>query len=63
MGRREFTKNPVQNIQIIDLVRTLAILPVLAAHLAPTLPPASPPVQWLWDHFQRNGRYGFFFFS
>jgi peptidoglycan/LPS O-acetylase OafA/YrhL len=58
MSRREPTKNPVQNIQVIDLVRTLAILPVLAAHLAPTLPPASPPFQWLWDHFQCNGRYG-----
>ena len=47
-----------KNIQIIDLARTMAILPVLALHLKPLLPLPSPAYRWGWDHLQRNGSYG-----
>ena len=44
-----------QNIQCIDLVRSLAILMVMAGHLKPTLPLPPPAFRWGWDHFQRTG--------
>jgi peptidoglycan/LPS O-acetylase OafA/YrhL len=46
------------SIQVVDLARTLAILPVLALHLKPSLPLPSSDFRWAWDHFQRNGGYG-----
>ena len=36
----------------------MAILPVLALHLKPSLPLPAPDFRWAWDHFQRNGGYG-----
>ena len=53
---------PAGDFQVIHLVRAAAILPVLATHLDPLHPASSGWVHWLWDHFQRNGRYGVCFF-
>jgi peptidoglycan/LPS O-acetylase OafA/YrhL len=49
---------PKDNLQIIDLARSLAIMTVMALHLKPTLPLPPPFFRWGWDHFQRNGEYG-----
>ena len=51
-------KNSMEKLQIIDLVRSVSILAVMALHLKPTLPLPSPFFRWGWDHFQRNGAYG-----
>jgi peptidoglycan/LPS O-acetylase OafA/YrhL len=51
-----------KNIQCIDLVRSLAILMVMAGHLKPTLPLPPPAFRWGWDHFQRTGPEGVYIF-
>ena len=51
-------KKSSEKLQIIDLVRSVSILTVMALHLKPTLPLPSPLFRWAWDHFQRNGAYG-----
>ena len=46
-------------LQIVDLVRSAAILTVMALHLKPTLFLSKEPwFQFVWDRFQRNGTYG-----
>lgn len=49
--------------QIIDLARSFSILAVMAVHfqwIYRIIP--NPISNWLWDHFQRNGAYGVYFF-
>jgi peptidoglycan/LPS O-acetylase OafA/YrhL len=41
------------NIPVIDLVRSLAILMVMAGHLTSTLPMPPPAFRWGWNQFQR----------
>ncbi len=53
---------PKSNIQVIDLVRSLAILMVMAGHLTPTLPMPPAVFRWGWDHFQRTQIDGVFIF-
>jgi len=48
-----------RSLQVIDLARTAAILPVMALHLKPNLPPPHPSYIWAWD---RNGGYGVLMF-
>jgi peptidoglycan/LPS O-acetylase OafA/YrhL len=51
---------------VVDLVRALAILMVMAGHLKPTLPLPTEAFRWGWDHFQRtspDGVYVFFVVS
>ncbi len=50
-------------LQIVDLVRTLAILTVMALHLKPTLFLSKEPwFRFAWDRFQRNGALGVLLF-
>jgi peptidoglycan/LPS O-acetylase OafA/YrhL len=51
-------KAPAPNLQVIDLVRTLAILPVLALHCTARFFAPGQTVPALWDHVQRNGAFG-----
>lgn len=44
------------------MIRTLAILIVMADHLKPTLPLPSEAFRWGWDHFQRVGAEGVYIF-
>lgn len=53
--------SPTGNLQVIDLVRTFAILSVLAYHFYGT-PPSGPVFQWFWSPFSGNGVYGVFVF-
>ncbi len=55
---RPLVKTPAHNIQVIDLARTLAILPVLALHSTPWLLDPQKDLPEIWDHLQRNGAYG-----
>jgi peptidoglycan/LPS O-acetylase OafA/YrhL len=50
------------NIQIIDLVRSLSILSVLAWHLQSTLARPDAPAQWFWIRISSNGVGGVFMF-
>ncbi len=58
MPLRPELKTPVHNIQVIDLARTLAILPVLALHSTPWLLDPQNDLPEVWDHLQRNGAFG-----
>jgi len=50
------------NIQVIDLVRSLAIFSVLARHLADVLPPPRPSEKLIWDWITSNGGGGVMMF-
>jgi hypothetical protein len=57
------SKSASQNIQVIDLVRSLAIVLVLADHLFRTLPlPEAQPFRWISMHFTGGGAVGVFMF-
>src|ERR1700734_2726336 len=58
MPFRSQAPSPAHNIQVIDLARTLAILPVLALHATPWLLAPDQDKPDLWDHLQRNGAFG-----
>jgi peptidoglycan/LPS O-acetylase OafA/YrhL len=58
MGILLATRQKIENFQVVDLVRSFAIMTVMAFHLKPTLPLPPPLFRWAWDHFQRNGDYG-----
>ena len=52
-----------QNIQVIDLVRSLAIVLVLADHLFRTIPlPDAQPFRWISMHLTGGGAVGVFMF-
>ncbi|MGH7739420.1 MAG: acyltransferase family protein [bacterium] len=57
MRRAPIKSKPTETIQAIDLVRTLAILPVLALHSTPRLLNRQSLTE-IWDHLHRNGGYG-----
>ncbi|HTC21300.1 MAG TPA: acyltransferase [bacterium] len=53
---------PGGNLQVIDLVRSLSILSVLAYHLAPALNRFGDSHSWLWERISSNGPGGVFMF-
>jgi peptidoglycan/LPS O-acetylase OafA/YrhL len=50
------------NLQIVDLVRTLSILSVLAYHLTPALNRFDISNAWFWERISSNGPGGVFMF-
>jgi peptidoglycan/LPS O-acetylase OafA/YrhL len=58
-------KPPSPHLQVVDIVRTFAILPVLCLHLflsGALKPSANPWIRDSWFGVSRNGVYGVFFF-
>jgi peptidoglycan/LPS O-acetylase OafA/YrhL len=59
---KPINENTAGNLQIIDLVRSLSILSVLAYHLAPALNRFGGSHSWLWERVSSNGPGGVFMF-